>query len=263
MALPNYPNKYDAASVTEPQSDAAPLADLGYDRDAPEAAILCYQPSLFEHVGEAHAAETLSEAYHLCDVHVIEGTDGAVVTLGNFGIGAPTAVALMEELIAAGVERFCSIGTAGCLQSGIEMGDVIVADRAIRDEGTSYHYLDPNSHVGASASLMDALAGAAGAAGKTVHRGTTWTIDAPYRETGAEIEHYAEQGVLTVEMEAAATFAVAEYRGVEAGAAFVISDYLGPDEWDPRFDETDESLQDLFAVAVDALTGRGNPDGTE
>ncbi|MFT4965052.1 MAG: uridine phosphorylase, partial [Halobacteriales archaeon] len=72
-------------------------------------------------------------------------------------------------------------------------------------------------------------------------------------ETIPEIERYAEEGIVTVDMEAAALFAVAEYRDVEAGALFTVSDYLGPDEWDPRFDATDEHLQQLFDVATAAV----------
>ena len=79
--------------------------------------------------------------------------------------------------------------------------------------------------------LVDALQ----ATGTPHSVGTSWTIDAPYRETIAEVQHYQAAGVLAVEMEAAALFAVAAYRGVEMGALLTISDTLGDLTWDPHF----------------------------
>jgi purine-nucleoside phosphorylase len=85
--------------------------------------------------------------------------------------------------------------------------------------------------------------------------GPTWTIDTPYRETVAEARHYQQAGVMTVEMEAAAVFAVAAYRGVAAAAAFAISDSLADLVWDPQFASPDlaPSLLRLYQAAVAAL----------
>jgi len=93
-------------------------------------------------------------------------------------------------------------------------------------------------------------------------RGSAWTIDAPYRETVAEARHYQQQGVLCVEMEAAALFAVAEYRKVAVAAAFVMSDSLADLVWDPQFhsDATITALLDLYEAtkAVAAATNDDN-----
>ena len=83
--------------------------------------------------------------------------------------------------------------------------------------------------------------------------GTGWTIDAPYRETYVEIEKYKKENVLTVDMEAAAIFAVAEYLNVDAGAIFTISDYLSEDEWELHFHLTEKHLQTLFHVAIETI----------
>jgi len=85
--------------------------------------------------------------------------------------------------------------------------------------------------------------------------GTSWTVDAPYRETIAEVKSYQEEGILTIEMEAAALFAVAEYRNVEMGALLTISDTLTDLTWNPQFhhDKTPEGLETLYRVAVDVL----------
>ena len=79
--------------------------------------------------------------------------------------------------------------------------------------------------------------------------GTSWTTDAPYRETYEEVEKYRKEGVLTVEMEAAAIFAVTKYLNVEAGALFTISDYLCEEEWQLHFHLTEEHLKTLFTIA--------------
>ena len=86
------------------------------------------------------------------------------------------------------------------------------------------------------------------------HTGTSWTIDAPYCETLAEIKEYQEEGVLTVEMEAAAIFAVARHLNVEAGAIFTISDYLTEDNWELHFNLTETHLHMLFTIAKKTLS---------
>ena len=89
------------------------------------------------------------------------------------------------------------------------------------------------------------------------HVGTSWTTDAPYRETLAEIRKYQSEGVATVEMEAAALFAVAEYRKVDMGSFFTISDSLAELEWKPEFhgETAKKSLETIFKVAVEVLMG--------
>lgn len=86
--------------------------------------------------------------------------------------------------------------------------------------------------------------------------GSSWTIDAPFREIVAEVRKYQEEGVLTVEMEAAAIFSVAKYRNVEAGAIFTISDYLAELEWKPKFHLTSEYLREIFEVAKEVLISK-------
>lgn len=253
MPFPQFPGKYDDESVTTPRG-----GDL--DDEPPESVILCYQPSLFEHVVEEHAANRIEGWHGLMDCYTLTETGGRVGVAGNFGIGAPVTALMMEELIAGGVETFLSAGYVGCLQSEIVMEDIILADQAIRDEGTSHHYLQPAKYVEASESLLAHLRNELAERDVTVHEGATWTIDAAFRETAAEVKHYAGEDVLAVEMEAAATFAVAEYHGVEAGAMFVVSDYLGPEEWDPRFHLTDEHLERLFRLAKETLASHTSGD---
>src|SRR5205814_3988194 len=124
-----------------------------------------------------------------------------------FGVGAPAAVALLEELVAFGVRRFVSVGLAGGLRTDQQPGDLLVAERALRDEGTSPHYLPPAESVDAAALLTQRLAQALGRGGHPHRRGTVCTTDAPYRTTRATVERWVRAGGAAAEMEAAGLFA--------------------------------------------------------
>ena len=220
----------------------------------PEAVILCYQSSLMAHILEQHQTTT-TEQGSLVKLHSLNETENRIAVAGGFGIGAPGAIVVLEELIVQGIRRFLSIGTAGSLQRHLTIGDIVVCNRAIRDEGTSHHYLPPDMYAHASPAVTARLVDALQTTGTPHSVGTSWTIDAPYRETIAEVQHYQAEGVLTVEMEAAALFAVAAYRGVEMGSLLTISDTLGDLKWDPHFrsDTTRIGLETLYQVALQAL----------
>src|SRR5579875_1688862 len=161
-----------------------------------------------------------------------------------------------EPFIALGVQRFASIGTAGALQPHLAIGDIILCDRAIRDEGVSHHYLPAEKYSAPSPELTAKLGAALAAQGSSPSAtGTTWTIDAPYRETVAEARHYQSEGVLCIDMEAAALFAVAQVRGAQVASAFVVSDSLADLEWNPQFDAdaVEAGFNILFNAAIAAL----------
>jgi uridine phosphorylase len=254
-SYPNFPGKHAADAFFSPQDFVDYRRRTGRmpPFPIPEGVILCYQRSLYEHVlaarDVAQAGGFAGEFYLLAD------TGGRVGLSGNFGIGAPVATVLLEEFAAFGVRRFISIGTAGALAKELRIGDVVVCDCAIRDEGVSHHYLPPGKYAHASSALTDRLEHALRATGAEPARGTTWTIDTPYRETVAEARHYQQEGVLTVEMEAAALFAVAHYRGVALASAVTISDSLAELVWDPQFHAapTQSGLERLFRAAVETL----------
>ena len=256
MPYPNFPKKHREEAFITPE---ASLRYFHRDRCAselppPESVILCYQSSLLAHILERHEV-TSTERGAIVSLHLLNDTDNRVAIKGDFGIGAPAAIVVLEELIVQGVRRFLSIGTAGSLQRDLAIGNIVVCDRAIRDEGTSHHYLPPETYAHASPAMTSRLVEALQAANIAHSVGTSWTIDAPYRETVAEVRHYQAKGALTVEMEAAALFAVAQYRGVEMGSLLTISDSLADLTWDPHFrsDTTRIGLETLYQVALQAL----------
>jgi len=151
----------------------------------------------------------------------------------KLGAGAPIAAAGMERLIALGARQIIVAGTVGVLDPSLRRGDLIVAARAIREEGTSFHYLPAARFVNPSRTLFTALRDALDRLEYPHRTGTTWTTDAFYRETRDKIERLRMRDrAICVEMEAAAIFAVARFRKVEAGAIFYASDAVGGEAWD-------------------------------
>jgi uridine phosphorylase len=131
--------------------------------------------------------------------------------VGN-AVGASFAVLLAEELFACGCELLVSVSSAGRILKVAEPPYFVLIEKALRDEGTSYHYLPPSTYSHILPELLPLLDRVA--AGKSAHlyRGATWTTDAPFRETASAIERCRELSILGVEMEAAALYAFAQAR---------------------------------------------------
>ncbi|WP_435159544.1 nucleoside phosphorylase [Haladaptatus sp. DFWS20] len=254
MTIPNLREKYGAEPLITPKehSEYRQANTEGDMQKPPEAVILCYSKALMRYFTAEYEGREVSHYYG--DLFLFADTQYTVGVMGYFGIGAPTTAMLMDELIADGVEAFLSIGIAGSLDDSIEMGEFIVCDKAIRDEGTSHHYVESETFAHASDSLTADLKELLRNRDESFHVGPSWTTDAIYRETKKEVKRYADEGVLTVEMEASAVFAVANHRGVEAGSMFVISDYLGLADWEPKFHLTKEDIHRLGDTAKEMLT---------
>jgi uridine phosphorylase len=173
-------------------------------------------------------------------------------------IGAPAAVTACEELIAVGARTFVVVAASGGLQPRLPIGSVILPERAIREEGTSHHYLPPEAPALASSSLVDELEQACLGRELRPERGLHWTTDAIYREHLQKIERYAGQGVLSVDMELSALFTLAECRGVQCAGIVVISDELfEPFRVGFRMPEFVNSLGDAGLAALDVARRLG------
>ncbi|MFW6289269.1 MAG: nucleoside phosphorylase [Spirochaetota bacterium] len=160
--------------------------------------------------------------------------DGVPIGLFACGVGAPLAAGQLEELIMLGYRNFIVCGGAGVLDREIQFGRIIVCTSALREEGTSYHYLPPGLAVEPDRDATRILVEHLDEAGIAHVQGRTWTTDAFYRETPAKIARRREQGCLTVEMEAAALFAVMQFRGIRLAQMLYGGDDVSGAEWDPR-----------------------------
>jgi len=146
------------------------------------------------------------------------------VIIGKIPEGAPKAAIFIEFLLCLGVNRIIVTGAAGSLQPEVPGCSLVATTSAIREEGTSYHYLDASEVAQASQDLLQRLHQAAIRAGIKIHSGPTLTNDAPFRIPISKIKHYQKLNVLTAEMELSALFAVAQCRGIDLAGLLVISD---------------------------------------
>jgi uridine phosphorylase len=157
------------------------------------------------------------------------------VTIARTSAGAPACVALAEELACFGTRRILFVGYCGSLQPGVRAGDIIVPGSAIREEGTSYHYLSPNVSAQPHQEILNVIRDCLQRKKVPFHQGTIWTTDAIYQETKGKVKQYQAQGVLGVEMELAALFAFGMARQVAIGGLLVVADELSTERWRPRF----------------------------
>jgi uridine phosphorylase len=254
MTFPNHPGKQSEKALFEPEDFMEYARRLGnYPKvQPPDGLILCYSDKLMGHILRNHKVTTVRA---FGEMHLLDETGGKIAVAKVEGVGGPCAALILEEKAAFGVRKFISIGYAGSLQKDIDIGDIVVCDRAIRDEGVSHHYLAPAKYAGASKEMTGKIICALDNLELKYRVGTSWTIDAVYRETVAEVKSYQTDGVATVEMEAATLFAVAEFRKLQIGSILTISDSLADLKWQPEFhsERANIGLENLFKAAVGAL----------
>jgi uridine phosphorylase len=192
------------------------------------------------------------------DLYELKKPKNKIGIMTGFGGGSPMTVELAEEFAAMGVKCMILMTWGGILQPDLEPGDIVVIDRAIRDEGTSYHYLPPAKYIEADSSLADQLVGFIQARGGKCSRGTTWTTDAPFRETIEEIQQYQSEDVKTVEMESAGLFTIGRIRNIPTVSVVVGMDKLAEMRWQvpERLSEILHSLKIVYASALDVLGKR-------
>jgi uridine phosphorylase len=138
-------------------------------------------------------------------------------------IGGPYAVLVAEQLLVSGAKVVLGLTSAGRVSSTVPLPSLCVATRALRDEGTSLHYLAASRYAEAPAAVVDALAEELEGLPQPVRKGPVWTTDAPYRETASQIAARAAEGIQAVEMQAASLFALAQEKGARIGVVAQMS----------------------------------------
>src|SRR3954469_2095788 len=204
--------------------------------DLPEHVVLCFfRDAIAAFVQELGGREIGRLGSEIGSYSVFEvAFEGRRLAVAQAGVGAPLAAGWLEELIALGGRAFVAAGGAGALVPDLALGHVIVPTAAVRDEGTSYHYLPAPREVAPSADALEAILATLAAHAVPHVTGKTWTTDAIYRETREKVRRRVAEGCLSVEMEAAAFFAVAQFRGVSFGQMLYAGDDLSGEAWDER-----------------------------
>lgn len=253
----------DEAHITPERFLAYRLERLGI---APEthrihpAVVLTFQKQIEDVLVRETGAVLMGNGFSTqTDAPFYAGTlDGVPMHIQRLPVGAPMAVVALEMLIASGATTFVLAGIAGSLSPDAPIGGIVIPTGAVREEGTSYHYLPPDSDPMPDAPLVAALQRAAVRREIVAHAGRVWTTDAIYREMGWKVRQYAAAGVLAVEMELSALLAVAQVRGVRLAAVLTISDELFR-PWNPGWhnDAFDAGRRAAAALALDALRAEG------
>ena len=172
-------------------------------------------------------------------------------------VGASFAVLLAEQLFVSGCRFLISITSAGLIVAQGPTPYFVVIERALRDEGTSYHYLPPSEFSEANSALVDAAMVAMHDRGLSVYRGAAWTTDAPFRETAGAIERCRERGILAVEMEAAALYAFACARQQPVLCLAHVTNQMAVHTGDFEKGEADGAYASLKVIGAAARAWRG------
>lgn len=262
MTIPQLPDKLGEPSIIAPRHFAEHNAEhgLGEARGSLDAIILVYHRGFAEEMARHHRARHVPQ--FVGDHWLLHEFDERVAIVAGFGIGAPAATFVAESAIGEGARLVMSVGTCGAIDASLPIGSMVVPDGAIRDEGTSYHYVRADQPARADEKLTTALAAAvddhaSGEVPVTRHV-DVWTTDAPFRETALELRHWRERNVAAVEMEQSALMVLGAVHEIQVAAALVVSDVLSEHDWTPSFhaEPTWRGLRIGFDAALDVLRAR-------
>ena len=186
--------------------------------------------------------------------------DGTDLTITSTGIGCPSAAIAVEELAEVGAERVLRVGTCGALQADIEVGDMVVATGAAKEEGTSARYESTTYPAVPDYDTLSGLVAAADDDPGAVHVGPIVSDDAFYNETDEYVTDWEAAGLLAIEMEAAAVFSLARRRGLDAGAICTVDGNLvagsqkGADSDEELPAKARDNVSRAIDIALDAVT---------
>ena len=227
------------------------------DPSLPEHCVITFFRKELNEFAEAHGLEPVAFLHsEILDIPIYEYThQGRRLCVTMPFSTAPGAAGTVEELRAMGCNRFIVCGGAGCLTEGMAVGGIILPTSALRDEGTSYHYLKPSREVACHQAALETVKRGLTELGIPFTTGKTWTTDAFYRETADLVALRKAEGCVTVEMEAAAFFAVSAYYGLPLAQLLYAGDDVSGAEWNSRNWNRQHSVRaNLFTTAIELVT---------
>lgn len=237
---------FDRSAVIEPWFVHQPVEDF------PETVVSIFHHTLFHRIaqflGGVKIAGTKDADGHW-PVYEVQ-YKGHRFALYKARLGAPACVGSFEDLIPMGAKRIILLGNCGVLDKSIEDCGIIIPTRAIRDEGTSYHYAPPADYIDVNKKYIPEFIEVLKECGYPYVMGTTWTTDAFYRETRKKVNRRKEMGAICVEMECSAMQAMCDFRGVEFFQFLYAGDNLDHSTWDPRSLSGTSRLEDKEKIAL-------------
>ena len=202
----------------------------------PEICVSTFSEAIIQKFSSLNTAVKIAELYTangMIPVYKIRYKDTEIAFYLS-RVGAPACVVGFEEVVAMGAKKFVLFGSCGVLDDDKVKDRIIVPVSAVRDEGTSYHYIAPSEEIKASEHSIRVLQNVLEFCGYSYVKGKTWTSDAIYRETIPAIEERRQEGCLAVEMECASMLAVSQYRQIPFIQFLYGADSLSSEKWEIR-----------------------------
>ena len=237
---------FDKSAVIEPWFVHQPVEGF------PETVVSIFSHTLFQRIAEFLGGEKIAGTKDVdgrWPVYAVE-YKGHRFALYKARLGAPACVGSFEDLIPMGAKRMIVLGNCGVLDKSIEDCGIIIPTRAIRDEGTSYHYVPASDYIDVNKKYIPEFIEVLKDCGYPYVMGTTWTTDAFYRETRKKVAQRKEMGAICVEMECSAMQAMCDFRGVEFFQFLYAGDNLDHSTWDPRSLSGTFRLDDKEKIAM-------------
>lgn len=251
--IPLLRNKdYEASSVFSPEAllKAARQQKSLPEGEVPEVCVLDPDGDILrDALRRDRAIRDASWACYHTDLYRIEAGGVSVGLIGN-AVGGSFAVLLAEQLFVSGCKLLVSITSAGQILPTRKPPYFVLIDRALRDEGTSFHYLPPSRYSVLNQELANRVQNALLDFLPAVERGAAWTTDAPYRETAEAIAYARSEGILAVEMEAASLYAFAEAKQKPVVCFAHVTNQMATREDDFDKGESDGSVDALRLLGL-------------
>lgn len=202
----------------------------------PEIAVSCFSHAIIDRFAARYDTQVIAELPSENETTLVYQLEHRSHKIAFYlsKVGAPASAAMAEEVIALGAKKLVFFGCCGVLDASIDHGEILVPIAAVRDEGTSYHYLPPSEELELDPQGLSVLQETLKQLGYAYETGKTWTSDGIYRETADRVRERKRQGCIAVEMECAALQAVARFRGVGFLQFLYAADSLGAEQWDRR-----------------------------
>ena len=220
--------------------------------DFPETVVSVFSHQLFDAIVRFLGGTVIAESHDVDGVWPVYEVNykGKRFAFFKGRLGGPACVGAFEDVMAFGGKRIILLGNCGVLDKNIKDCGIIIPTKAIRDEGTSYHYAPAGDTIEVNTKYTEEFKQILEEFGYPYVEGVTWTTDAFYRETPQKIEKRKKMGAICVEMECASMQAFCNFRGIEFFQFLYAGDNLDYSSWDPRSLSGNERLDDKQKIAL-------------
>lgn len=222
----------------------------------PNVVVSCFAKTTFDRMlGMFPESEIIATAHDAANDYPVYKVNyqGVDVGLINMPVGASSAIGCLEDVFQFGADKVVLFGTCGVLDPSIKDCSVIVPNRAVRDEGISFHYAPPGNEIAVNVGVKDKFLEFLQEIGCHYTEGKVWTTDGFYRETVQKVERRKAMGCIAVDMECSSAAALAQFRNKRIMQFFYAADIVSKEEWDKRSLSNYEALDEKDKIAWLAL----------